>query len=71
MTKSLLIESQKGNIRKEIWKRPKQGFVFPMEEWLKSDLKKFGEERLFANTKLLEMGFNFDTIKMLWDDFQT
>ena len=71
MTKSLLIESTKGNIRKEIWKRPKQGFVFPMEEWLKSDLKKFGEERLFANTKLLEMGFNFDTIKMLWDDFQT
>ena len=56
MTKSLLIESTKGNIRKEIWKRPKQGFVFPLEEWLKSDLKKFGEERLFANTKLLEMG---------------
>ena len=68
--KSLLIDATKGNIRKSIWKRPKQGFVFPMEEWFKNDLKNFGKDRLFESAKLLEIGLNFDTIESLWNDFQ-
>ncbi len=69
--KSLLLDAARGNVRESIWKRPKQGFVFPMEDWFKNDLKSFGEERLFDSVKLIEIGFDFDTIKTLWNDFQS
>lgn len=34
-TKYLLIEAFKKSLPEEIWKRPKQGFIFPFEQWMK------------------------------------
>ena len=33
--KYLLIEAFKKELPQEIWKRPKQGFIFPFEQWMK------------------------------------
>tara|TARA_Y200000002_G_scaffold366830_1_gene358214 strand:- start:1866 stop:2264 length:399 start_codon:yes stop_codon:yes gene_type:complete len=70
-TKTLLLNASKNNVRKTVWDRPKQGFVFPMEEWFRNELKYFGEERLLSDNMLLKLGFNQDEIKNLWNEFQT
>ena len=44
--KSLLVESLKPLLPDEIVFRKKQGFVFPWEVWLRTELKTFCEERL-------------------------
>lgn len=44
--KSLLVESLKPLLPDEIVHRKKQGFLFPWELWLKTDLRAFGEQHL-------------------------
>lgn len=65
--KALLTESLGDLIPNEIIDRPKMGFVFPWEHWLKTELKEFAEENLknLANHQL----FQEQSIMDLWKDF--
>jgi asparagine synthase (glutamine-hydrolysing) len=44
--KSLLINSVNNLIPAEIYERPKKGFVFPWNNWLRNELKTYCEIRL-------------------------
>jgi asparagine synthase (glutamine-hydrolysing) len=44
--KQLLVESLNGLLPDEIVHRRKQGFLFPWEQWLKKELKDFGEKHI-------------------------
>ena len=47
--KSLLIESLGDLIPPTIYNRPKKGFVFPWNQWLRNELKSYCETRLNGN----------------------
>jgi asparagine synthase (glutamine-hydrolysing) len=65
--KSLLVESLEGLLPNEIVNRPKKGFSFPWEKWLKNELQQFCAE------KLQNLGnrpyFDNDAISELWCKF--
>jgi asparagine synthase (glutamine-hydrolysing) len=66
-TKKLLIDSLSDLIPKEIYDRPKMGFVFPWKNWLKNELKDIAEEnikRLAARSFIDEKQMN-----KLWTSF--
>lgn len=65
--KALLTESLGDLIPNEIIDRPKMGFVFPWEHWLRTELKEFAEENLknLANHQL----FQEQSIMDIWKDF--
>lgn len=44
--KSLLVESLKPLLPDEIVHRPKQGFLFPWDTWLRNDLRSFADARI-------------------------
>ena len=65
--KALLTESLGDLIPNEIIHRPKMGFVFPWEHWLRGDLKDFAEENLKS---LAGHGFfNDQKLMGIWKDF--
>ena len=47
--KRLLVESLPGLLPHEVVHRPKQGFVLPLERWMRAALRPFCEERLSPN----------------------
>ncbi len=47
--KSKLIELLQSRVPREIWDRPKQGFVLPMDSWMKGELKSFTLEGLSSD----------------------
>ena len=49
--KKLLVESLGDLIPSEIVNRPKMGFTFPWEKWMKNELKSFCEERIYLLAK--------------------
>ncbi len=65
--KKLLTDSLGQLIPKEIIERPKQGFVLPMQAWMKRELKSFCEE----NLKVLSSFscFNYPAVEALWNRF--
>ena len=65
--KSLLVESFANFLPDEIVHRPKMGFIFPWDQWLKDDLRPFVEMHL----KLLgeRKQFNKQEIDTLWRSF--
>ena len=66
--KQLLVESLDGLLPDEIVHREKMGFVLPWENWMRSELKDFCEDRLQALVKR-EL-FNGPELLTLWKDFQ-
>ncbi len=56
--KQLLVNSFKGLIPDEVINRPKMGFVFPWEVWMKNDLKQFCGDNLnyLENQQLFNKG---------------
>ena len=42
-TKKLLIDSLQGLLPKDVYDRPKMGFTFPWEKWLKNELFEFSD----------------------------
>jgi asparagine synthase (glutamine-hydrolysing) len=66
--KKLLTDATKGLLPDNIINRPKMGFTFPWEEWLKTDLKTFcdGNMHSLANRN----SFNHDKVLALWNNFQ-
>ena len=67
--KPLLLDAARGNIRNEVWNRPKMGFVFPFQTWLKSDLKYLGDNCLLPGQSWEELGFNKNKVESLWNGF--
>jgi asparagine synthase (glutamine-hydrolysing) len=65
--KSLLVESLGDLLPSEIIHRPKMGFTFPWEHWLKNELRDFTEVHL-KSLGLLEQ-FSADEINRLWKSF--
>lgn len=64
--KKFFIEVMEERLPKEIWNRPKQGFTFPFDNWIRTELKEWVKESLFsANTEY----FDRDGIDKLWGGF--
>ncbi len=66
--KKLLVDSLDGLLPDEIANRPKMGFVFPWEFWLKNELRDFCEEHLNSLSNKLEL-FNGQAVLDLWNNF--
>lgn len=65
--KQLLVESLGELLPPEIVHRPKQGFVFPWEQWIKTSLRSFCQERIDS---LSERSFvKADPLRRAWSDF--
>ena len=65
--KSLLIESLGDLIPPTIYNRPKKGFVFPWNQWLRNELKNYCETRIKT---LSQREFIHQTAMMnYWEDF--
>ncbi len=65
--KKLLTDSLGDLIPREIIDRPKQGFSFPFQQWMKNELKDFCEENLKYLSRVEH--FNFPAIQALWSRF--
>ncbi|UKN02078.1 asparagine synthase (glutamine-hydrolyzing) [Paracrocinitomix mangrovi] len=65
--KKLLVDSFEGMLPKEIYDRPKMGFVLPYEIWMKNELKSYCEERL-NELKHLKV-INAAELDKLWNKF--
>lgn len=65
--KKLLTDATKGLLPENIINRPKMGFTFPWEVWMKTDLKTFCESNIhnLANRD----SFNHDKVLALWNSF--
>ncbi len=68
--KPLLLDAARGGVDPHIWARPKQGFTFPWEHWLRGPLKPLGDAA-FADRATFE-GIGIDATKAaeLWAGFQ-
>jgi asparagine synthase (glutamine-hydrolysing) len=65
--KSLLINSLNNLIPPEIYERPKKGFVFPWNKWLRNELKSYCEIRIHT---LSQRDFiQQKAVLAYWDDF--
>lgn len=67
--KPLLLDAAKGGVPEGIWARPKQGFTFPWEEWLRGPLKPLGEETFSDRSTLEHLGLDASKARALWDAF--
>lgn len=67
--KKLLVDSFSDLLPKEIYERPKMGFVLPYEVWMKNELKTFCYERL-SELKNISY-FRGEEIDNYWNDFLT
>lgn len=52
--KRLLIEAFPEDLPKEVWDRPRQGFVLPMDEWMRGPLRDFSTEGLESAKRRLD-----------------
>jgi asparagine synthase (glutamine-hydrolysing) len=65
--KKLLVDSLGELIPHEIVNRPKMGFTFPWEKWMKNELKSFCEERIHSLSK--RSMFNEKALIQHWNSF--
>ncbi len=65
--KKLLVDSLGDLLPSEIVNRPKMGFVFPWEKWMKMELKSFCEENLKETVK--RAGLKEGEVMRLWNSF--
>ena len=66
--KQLLVESLGDLLPKEIVHRPKMGFVFPWNQWLRNELRDFCETRI---ERMAERGImDAITLREVWSDFK-
>ena len=56
LPKRLLIDAFGDQLPEEIWKRPKQGFSFPFEEWMKGIKAKGSKKKSIALSQGLANG---------------
>ena len=66
-SKKLLVDSLEGLLPREIVDRKKQGFVFPIEKWMKQDLKEFCGQSIKSLSK--RDFFVEDGVRGYWKNF--
>ncbi|NJN35270.1 MAG: asparagine synthase [Saprospiraceae bacterium] len=66
-SKPLLVDSVRDLLPTDVYNRPKMGFVFPFDGWMRNDLKRFCAENLKNLSDMPQ--FNGDTMLQLWSDF--
>lgn len=68
--KPLLLDAAAGAVPRSVWARPKQGFTFPWEQWLRGRLKPLGDEAMNDAAAWGSLGLEPLEVKRLWDGFQ-
>lgn len=66
--KQLLIQSLDGLLPEEVYNRPKMGFTFPWEVWMKGELRTMCASHLEALGS--REGFDAPTLNRMWHDFE-
>jgi len=64
--KEFLIETMGKRLPKEIWSRPKQGFTFPFDKWIRNELNHWVKESLFSENNEY---FDRNGVEELWQGF--
>jgi asparagine synthase (glutamine-hydrolysing) len=68
-TKWLLKEALEPKLPPGIARRKKQGFSFPMKNWLRGDLMGFARDEIFGSP-LVREHFDVGFVRRLWDEHQ-
>jgi asparagine synthase (glutamine-hydrolysing) len=68
-TKALLVDALPTALPDRILRRPKRGFVFPWERWLRAELKPRVAALLHSQETLQAAGFSPSAVGKLWSDF--
>ena len=67
--KNLLRNLMADQLDLELFKRPKSGFVMPIEQWCRQGLKNEISETFNDRSRLAKIGINADAVKALWEAF--
>jgi asparagine synthase (glutamine-hydrolysing) len=67
VTKRVLREVLYRRVPREMVDRPKMGFSLPMSHWLKTDLRRWGEDLLFSESRDSDL-FDREMLRTLWRD---
>jgi len=68
--KKLLISAMKDLLPDDIYKRPKKGFVFPFEQWLKGPLRKYCDDILYEK-RIDKIPFiNKSAVREIWCEYK-
>lgn len=68
--KPLLLDAAGPAVPESVWARPKQGFTFPWEEWLRGPLRPMGDEAMNDAAVLRGLSLDPREVRRLWDAFQ-
>ena len=68
-TKSLLIEAMQGALPREIYERPKHGFTFPWDVWLREQLRETVTTALDCHDAGEALGLRPGALQELWRGF--
>lgn len=67
--KVLLLKAVKQLLPREVYKRKKQGFVFPWDKWLRNELKNYCDEKLSIETLKKIPFVNAKEVNRIWHSF--
>jgi len=71
LPKWLLIEALQGLLPQQVVRRPKRGFTFPFELWLKKEMRRDMEDVLLDSSSNLLAGIDRKFVATVWNDFLT
>ena len=71
ISKWLLVEAMRGALPSAIVNRPKRGFTFPFEVWLKKEMRRDMEEVLSDESANLAAGLDRKFVTSVWKDFMS
>jgi asparagine synthase (glutamine-hydrolysing) len=71
LPKWLLIEALQGLLPQQVVRRPKRGFTFPFELWLKKEMRRDIEDVLLDSSANLLAGIDRKFVATVWNDFLT
>jgi asparagine synthase (glutamine-hydrolysing) len=69
LPKWLLIEALQGLLPEQVVRRPKRGFTFPFELWLKKEMRQDVEDVLLDPSANLLAGIDRKSVATVWKDF--
>jgi asparagine synthase (glutamine-hydrolysing) len=69
LPKWLLIEALQGLLPQQVVRRPKRGFTFPFELWLKKEMRQDMEDVLLDPSANLLAGIDRKFVATVWKDF--
>jgi len=69
--KPLLLRAVQAELPRSVYDRPKMGFTFPWESWLRGRLRPHVEEALYAFPRDNALGLDVGVCERLWSQFWT